>query len=947
MNVAANLISIAAAARRFGAAGLLALLLGVSSAAAQGVAQVSLNGIPPVLGSPQVAELAVGFEQGQYPLTMIVTTPDRQSIQFTLRFLLEREGEVVLDIESDPVAYERGVYVYTSFDQEPPITFPVSYRELVDAMTGSLGQNVSRTGLLSEGMYTLTVEARATDPARLVLSVPSVSTFFVQYLEPPILVSPSRDEVVESSLPVFTWMPVIGASPSASFDYEFLLVEVYPGQEPQQAIESNRPIERLELSAITSLPYTHDRLALEPGRTYAWQVTAFDAEGRLPFTDGGRSEIGTFVFGETNPRLARWVYPYSIPEVTFNLTGANLHRSGYYIHGTVEGQTGEAPVGAFFENVTLDPVTLEVLEGSVQILGPLAENAGAVESKALRHVLSDETGPSRPSLTVRQSSSRQQARLNVVVGPSSDPESGISSVAIRLSSSAVETATGGPAESVNTWRTVFSSRGPNLNSFAGASRRISIPESQRDALALGWLQVQVRVTNGLGLHTFVTEEIGSPTDLSPPLLSIGAINYLGYYDVDRPNQVLLKDVVASDEESGIVRLRYRIAGDSLGGWTILAEPGTNRYSEDELFIPIPEVTRDSTVILEISSVNRAGLRTSWTSPVAVDIDTTPPVQVADLGAFVESDTDPRIELAAAAAWDAESGVTTLSYRVVDDNRTSNVYVDWTPFPSSGLAEIKRTQLNFANRRDVRIDVRATNGAGLSDTFSQTISVPALTIADLSPPSTPDLSITLVGDASVDRNARLEIRLGRSVDRESGISRVLYRVENPADGAAIVAWRQVDGVVGGTFDGAVESVDVTVPENVSSLRVVVRVANGAARTTTASETVAIGTQDLSPPEIRDIQAYAQDDRLLIFIDGLADPESFIDKVEYRVLGFDGSILVDWTDFPVVRSRRPSYGRQLLRAALPDGAAGTEIVLQLRVFNGAGQSTEREKRVQLSR
>ncbi|MBT8399172.1 MAG: hypothetical protein KJO98_01750, partial [Rhodothermia bacterium] len=150
------------------AVGFLLLLFAVFTAAAQGVAQVSLSGIPPVLGSPQVAELAVGFEQGQYPLTIIVTTSDRQPIEFTLRFVLEREGETVLDVESDPVAYQRGVYVYTSFDQEPPITFPVSYREIIDAVTGSLEQDVSRTGLLSEGMYTLTVEARPTNPSRLV-----------------------------------------------------------------------------------------------------------------------------------------------------------------------------------------------------------------------------------------------------------------------------------------------------------------------------------------------------------------------------------------------------------------------------------------------------------------------------------------------------------------------------------------------------------------------------------------------------------------------------------------------------------------------------------------------------------------------------------------------------------------------------------------------------------
>jgi hypothetical protein len=125
--------------------------------------------------------------------------------------------------------------------------------------------------------------------------------FSVRYPAPPILISiPDQSNVTVPS-PIFSWTPVV-SSIGGIFDYEFLLVPIFAGQTPLQAIESNRELAFETLPGRTTLPYTPEFLPLEDGGRYAWQITAKDPSERIPFQNEGKSEIYTFTYnaeGET------------------------------------------------------------------------------------------------------------------------------------------------------------------------------------------------------------------------------------------------------------------------------------------------------------------------------------------------------------------------------------------------------------------------------------------------------------------------------------------------------------------------------------------------------------------------------------------------------------------------------------------------------------------------
>ena len=560
--------------------------LAVTPTRAQGLAQVNLSGIPPVLSSPLVSEIATQFEQGRFPMTFVFNSPDRQQSEFVFRVQLDREGDIVLDVTSDAVSYARGVYTYTSLDAGPPITFPATYQDVVDALGAGLDQNLDRTGLLSEGMYTLTVEAIPSDPDALVISVPGSATFVVQYLEPPMLLSPSHDEVLGDRLPVFTWLPVLGGPITGVVEYEFLLVEIYPEQEPTQAIEANRPIEQAVVTGITTLPYTLDRLPLEPGSRYAWQVAARDADGLLPFVDGGRSEISTFTYAPARPALAEWVYPYSRPPVVFNLGSAELTSDGYAVHGFFEGWAGQAPVSAFFEDLVLDAATLDIASGRVVLMDGYAEAVGMVESDAFGRLLVDDTPPTQPFVNVRTGRGQAGARLDVVVGPAQDPESGVRSVAYRLA----EAGTGsvdGTSGTVGGWESVFESEHLSAE-FGGGSYGIALSESAARALTQDQLQLEVRLQNGLGLETRIVSQVGSSTDVSPPIVVQPRLVYAGYYNIGRPNTVEVSDMRVTDAESDIVAIEYRLVLDEQAGeWVELAAPRARAFRSGQVVIQLP------------------------------------------------------------------------------------------------------------------------------------------------------------------------------------------------------------------------------------------------------------------------------------------------------------------------------------------------------------------------
>ncbi|TVQ11158.1 MAG: collagen-like protein [Balneolaceae bacterium] len=267
--------------------------------AAQGSVNINVTGIPPLLPSPLVSDLVTGYETGRYTMQVLFTSPRQVPAEFRLRVQLNHNGATAVETVSDPFFLMPGTYFYNRFTDMPEIPFNVTLSNLIQRMPSSLRDAAFR-GVLAEGLYQLSFELVPEQPSSGILSIPSNAFFNVQYAQPPVVFAPANQAVITVPQPVFSWTPVI-VPPQFQVEYELIIAEIIGGQTPLQAIEgASFPVVQTTLTDQTLFVYTNEFLPLEPGKRYAWAVTARTAGLSFPFVNNGRSEIMVFDFMEAS-----------------------------------------------------------------------------------------------------------------------------------------------------------------------------------------------------------------------------------------------------------------------------------------------------------------------------------------------------------------------------------------------------------------------------------------------------------------------------------------------------------------------------------------------------------------------------------------------------------------------------------------------------------------------
>ena len=260
---------------------------------AQGSTQIIVTGIPPILQSPYLSDLENNFNQGHYQIQFIYNNSDPAPMEFIFEITASKDGEQLANVISDPVAYTPGTYIYRTFEEHPRVNFP---QNPLDQIPSHLMQKVIREGILPEGGYTIEIEARPYDPFAMVSPFPAMVYFEVRYPQPPMLISPFNEGIAPPVYTAFTWTPVF-AIPGYQFEYDLLVVELFEGQNPEQAISAN-PVFMEETTNQPIFIHTQQYIPFEFGREYAWQVRAREANQSIPISDDGKSEIFTFKVGD-------------------------------------------------------------------------------------------------------------------------------------------------------------------------------------------------------------------------------------------------------------------------------------------------------------------------------------------------------------------------------------------------------------------------------------------------------------------------------------------------------------------------------------------------------------------------------------------------------------------------------------------------------------------------
>jgi hypothetical protein len=104
-------------------------------------------------------------------------------------------------------------------------------------------------------------------------------------LSPPLLNMPSNKSVLQTAVPQFSWVPPAPMDMFDNLSYELSVAEVLEGQSAIEAVQYNTPV---YVSSNVKAPYENypsTYSGLQPGKNYAWRVTARNGDSYATATE--------------------------------------------------------------------------------------------------------------------------------------------------------------------------------------------------------------------------------------------------------------------------------------------------------------------------------------------------------------------------------------------------------------------------------------------------------------------------------------------------------------------------------------------------------------------------------------------------------------------------------------------------------------------------------------
>ncbi len=133
--------------------------------------------------------------------------------------------------------------------------------------------------------------------------------------DPPSLVSPIDNEIINNPFPNFIWMPVTNIPPGTIINYKLKICPIFDGQAPRTAIDNNPVLLEKNNIQTTSYLYLPSDLPFSyfaDAVGFVWQVQAFN-QFNVPATrNDGKSELGNFRFSSTKPTSMELVSVYPV-----------------------------------------------------------------------------------------------------------------------------------------------------------------------------------------------------------------------------------------------------------------------------------------------------------------------------------------------------------------------------------------------------------------------------------------------------------------------------------------------------------------------------------------------------------------------------------------------------------------------------------------------------------
>lgn len=238
---------------------------------------------------------------GSEKLRLIVLQRDltQANYRFYLRMELSVNGNVLFRTPAGWVPNE----LINILPGTPTILDGTQLQTYFDAnnleFVGYSREQYIRTGNLPEGFTTICFTAYDAGRPEVSVSHPACGMYYLTLSDPPMLAMPTCGSDVLARTPqqvVFNWIAMgMGKISATPTQYEFSLYENRDGRNPNEVVESLRPIYTQQTSA-TMMVYGMTEPMLTEGMQYVWRVQAIDDLGKAAFKNNGFSTPCTFTY---------------------------------------------------------------------------------------------------------------------------------------------------------------------------------------------------------------------------------------------------------------------------------------------------------------------------------------------------------------------------------------------------------------------------------------------------------------------------------------------------------------------------------------------------------------------------------------------------------------------------------------------------------------------------
>lgn len=254
-------------------------------------------------------------------MAILTLINSKRTMDVDVRVRLNKDGQQVSSVLSGDITRING----PEGPGKPPVTTIFKSNQIAKwsqlKFTGEIKQAVERTGRLPEGNYEVCVDIKQKNLLRG--EIPSELTLCGSFVilmqaQPPRLILPQDNSEVAEQFPQFSWTPVIGGR---ELKYKIKIVEVTGQEKPSQAFNTRIPFFETQTN-LTSFIYPRSAQGFEKGKTYAWQVQSFDANGKPFGLNEGKSDISSFkyTFGQVKiPIITENLLPDTLIAGTFKI----------------------------------------------------------------------------------------------------------------------------------------------------------------------------------------------------------------------------------------------------------------------------------------------------------------------------------------------------------------------------------------------------------------------------------------------------------------------------------------------------------------------------------------------------------------------------------------------------------------------------------------------------